>query len=189
MCPPVNAKTNPRLSQQLFFISSTRTTTHVKYNATRCFWDSHVPWRIQYRQSLRKLYQKQLHCKTQTWLPLICSNKIIWTVLCGLFCPLFKTAKWHQDVVVVDEHCATLPQVVRTARIRTNTVTEIFWNAWVISYGIAAYLLTNNGIQPVAIFFETLCNHFATKHLTTTEYDPQTNSQMERYNKPPYADC
>ena len=46
-----------------------------------------------------------------------------------------------------------------------------------------SYVLTDNGPQFAAKFFEAVCIINGIKHVFTTAYHPQTNGQVERFNK------
>lgn len=59
--------------------------------------------------------------------------------------PLPKTTEANQHVASIIYPHSKLRQAVLTAHITTDTLTKIFFNAWFISYGIPAYLLTDNG--------------------------------------------
>lgn len=60
---------------------------------------------------------------------------------------------------------------------------DLFIDHWIVPYGLPTYLLTDNRVQLTKKFFATLCTVLGVKDLATTAYDPQSNSQAERYNK------
>ena len=59
----------------------------------------------------------------------------------------------------------------------------MFLNHWVFPYGIPNTLLTDNGPQFIAEFFEFICAVIGIKRLAITAYHAQTNGQTERYNQ------
>ena len=50
-------------------------------------------------------------------------------------------------------------------------------------YGAPKYLLTDNGKQFAAKFFDSVCGLLGVRHYFTAFYHPQTNGQTERFNK------
>lgn len=62
-------------------------------------------------------------------------------------------------------------------------VAQAFLDHWVFAYGAPKYVLTNNGPQFVAKFFDAICTMIGITHFCTTAYHPQTNDQTERFNK------
>jgi transposase InsO family protein len=55
--------------------------------------------------------------------------------------------------------------------------------AWVFSYVPPRYLLTDNGAQFAAKFFLPVCRELGSEKVFTTAYHPQTNGQVERFNR------
>lgn len=51
------------------------------------------------------------------------------------------------------------------------------------SYGPPDTLLTDNGPQLVSVYFRGFCRMLGIHHLTSTAYHPQTQGQVERYNR------
>ena len=49
-------------------------------------------------------------------------------------------------------------------------------------YGAPQYVLTDNGPQFAAKFFDSVCALLGIRHYLTTAYHPQTNGQTERFN-------
>lgn len=54
---------------------------------------------------------------------------------------------------------------------------------WIISYGIANHVLTENRRQSVSKFFESPCPFLRTKHLASTACHTQMNGEAERSNR------
>ena len=57
-----------------------------------------------------------------------------------------------------------------------------FLDNWVYVYGAPWYVLTENGSQFAAIFFDAVCAFCGVRHYLTTAYHPQLNGQTERFN-------
>lgn len=66
--------------------------------------------------------------------------------------------------------------------IEATQCSEAFTTTYIIFYGFPKLILTDNQPQLVAKFFAARCKTMRLKHLTTTFYHPDTNSQTERYN-------
>jgi transposase InsO family protein len=70
--------------------------------------------------------------------------------------------------------------------MRTNTalaVAKAFCTHWVLSYGPPSYLLSKNGTQFTAKFFLEVFRELGIARVFTTAYHPQTNGQVERFNR------
>jgi transposase InsO family protein len=62
-------------------------------------------------------------------------------------------------------------------------VAQAFCDHWVSVYGPPVSLLTDNGPQIAVKFFQDACAELGIKKVFTTSYHPQTNEQVERYNR------
>ena len=58
-----------------------------------------------------------------------------------------------------------------------------FAEHWVFKYGAPKTLLSDNGPQFVAHFFQRVCNILHVTNNFTTTYHPQTNGQVEIFNR------
>jgi len=67
--------------------------------------------------------------------------------------------------------------------IKTHDVAVAFVNDWVFKYGAPDSLVSDNGSQFVADFFQRVCSLLRVSNLFTTTYHPQTNGQAERFNR------
>jgi hypothetical protein len=54
---------------------------------------------------------------------------------------------------------------------------------WVYTYGAPQHVLTDNGPQFTAKFFHAVCRELGIEKVFTTAYHPQTNGQVERFNR------
>jgi hypothetical protein len=74
----------------------------------------------------------------------------------------------------------------KTVPLRTVTalsVARALCDRWAYVYETPVSLLTDNGPQFTAKFFQTVCDELEIKKVFTTAYHPQTNGQVERYNR------
>jgi len=64
-----------------------------------------------------------------------------------------------------------------------NTVADAIFDKWLCRYGIPIDVVTDNGREFCAALTERLLKKSGATHLTTTPYHPQTNAQVEIFNK------
>ena len=86
-------------------------------------------------------------------------------------------------MLVISDRFTKLTQVVPLKRITAYDVAFAFVEHWVFKYGAPATLLSDNGSQFVAHFFRRVCNILQAHNIFTTTYHPQTNGQVERFNR------
>jgi transposase InsO family protein len=97
--------------------------------------------------------------------------------------PLQKTEHGNRFLLVISDRFSKL---IRTVHMRTITalgVAKAFCDAWVFSYGPPRYFLTDNGTQFNAKFFLSVCRELGIAKIFATAYHPQTNGQVERFNR------
>lgn len=58
-----------------------------------------------------------------------------------------------------------------------------FWNTWVYEYGLKKTLLSDNGKQFTSKLFQSLCPLLEITNVFTSPYHPQTNGELELYNR------
>lgn len=73
---------------------------------------------------------------------------------------------------------------MHTFKATSTYVAKLFFDHWLIPFGILTYLLMDNGKQCSSKFIATILSHSVLKHLRTTAYHLQTNCQAERCNMP-----
>ena len=69
------------------------------------------------------------------------------------------------------------------ASISAEAVAKAFASQWVFVYGPPSAILSDNGKQFAANFFQALCRTLGTKNVYTTTYNPKCNGQAERFNR------
>ena len=67
--------------------------------------------------------------------------------------------------------------------ITADAVVRAFCEAWVFKFGPPALLLSDNGGQFTSKFFQHVGKILGVRQLFTTAYYPQTNGQVERFNR------
>ena len=76
-----------------------------------------------------------------------------------------------------------LTQVIPLRRIDAYTVAVAFVEAWIFKYGPPKTLISDTGKQFAAKFFQAVCSLLGLSNIFTSTYPPQTNGQIERYNR------
>ena len=97
--------------------------------------------------------------------------------------PLPKGAGGFMYLLVIVDRFTKLTQVVPLRRITAYDVAVGFVNEWVFKYGPPQSLLSDNGSQFVAHFFQKVCQLLGINSAFTTAYHPQSNGQVERFNR------
>ena len=97
--------------------------------------------------------------------------------------PLTKTKKGNRFLFVITDRFTKLTQVIPLRRIDGYTVAVAFVEAWIMKYGPPKTLISDNGKQFAAKFFQALCSVLGLSNIFTSLYHPQTNGQVERYNR------
>jgi transposase InsO family protein len=97
--------------------------------------------------------------------------------------PLSKMEHGYRFLLII---CDRFSKFSRTVPLRTITaigVAKAFCDAWVFTYRTPRYLLTENETQFNAKVFLAVCRVLGIAKIFTTAYNPQTNVQVERFNK------
>ena len=97
--------------------------------------------------------------------------------------PLPKTKTGKRFLLVITDRFKKLTQVVALRTTTAYTVATAFCDAWVFKYGVPRSLLSDNGPQFNANFFQSVCRVLGITNLYTSAYHPQTNGQVERWNR------
>lgn len=60
-------------------------------------------------------------------------------------------------------------------------VADVFFDSWIVPYGILAYVLADSEVQLTSKLFATLCTMLCEEHITTAACHPQINALVYRY--------
>ena len=97
--------------------------------------------------------------------------------------PLVRTARGNRYLLVISDRYTKLTRTVPLPRVTASVVARAFATHWLFTYGPPALLLSDNGKQFVSRLFVNLCRIVGTENAFTTTYHPQTNGQVERFNR------
>jgi transposase InsO family protein len=97
--------------------------------------------------------------------------------------PLPKTDHGNRFLLVLTDRFSKLTRTVPLRTTSAFVVAKAFCDHWVFVYGPPRYVLTDNGPQFTAKFFLAVCRELGIDKVFTTAYHPQTNGQVERFNR------
>eukprot|EP00170_Pyropia_yezoensis_P001001 contig_4663_g1005 len=105
------------------------------------------------------------------------------SVAMDLLGPLPTSENGYTTILVI---CDRFTKLVRAMTLKGTTALEVasaFIKHWVAAYGIPDSTLTDNGPQFAAVYFQGGTGLLGIATNYTSPYHPQTNGQVERYNK------
>ena len=97
--------------------------------------------------------------------------------------PLPRSFNGNKYLVVITDRYSKLVQTVPLRTINAWNVAKVFCDHWVFVFGRPKYVLSDNGGQCISKFFQSVRNILGTPNLFTTASHPQTNGQVERFNR------
>lgn len=121
--------------------------------------------------------------KSQTKLQLFPATAPFEELAIDLVGPLPKTRNGKKHILVITDRYSKLSRATAMAQVTAPYIASVMLNTWIFPYGIPDSILTDNGPQFIADFFEHLCAILGVKRVPITAYHAQTNGQTERYNQ------
>lgn len=121
--------------------------------------------------------------KRTSFLKLFPASEPLEYVAVDILGPLPKTEHGNRFLLVMTDRFSKLTRTVPLRSISAFTVAKAFCDQWVFVYGAPRYVLTDNGTQFTAKFFLAVCRELGIGKVFTTAYHPQTNGQVERFNR------
>ena len=97
--------------------------------------------------------------------------------------PLPVTEEGNQYLLVICDRFTKLTRAIPLAEITAMSVVSAFLDHWVAAYGIPDSTLSDNGPQFASVLFQGVLDMLGVKANYATPYHPQTNGQVERFNK------
>ena len=104
-------------------------------------------------------------------------------VAIDLLGPLPTSNKGNKHLLVISCRFSKLIQLVPLRTITAYNVAVAFTTHWVFKYGPPKTLLSDNGSQFASRLFQAVCLELGTRNMFTSAYHPQTNGQVERFNR------
>jgi len=100
-----------------------------------------------------------------------------------IFGPILATKAGNRFILVINDRFSKLTKCVALRRITAISVASAIIDAWVACYGPPDRILSDQGPQFMPNFFIAVMKVLGTETVRTTAYHPQTNGQVERYNR------
>ena len=97
--------------------------------------------------------------------------------------PPTKTKKGRRFLLLITDRFMKRTQVIPLRRIDACTVTVAFVEARIFKDGPPKTLISDNGKQFAAKFFQAVCSLLGLFNIFTSTYHQQTNGQVERRNR------
>jgi transposase InsO family protein len=99
-----------------------------------------------------------------------------------LFGPLMSHTP-NRYVLVITDAFSKYTELVPIADKEAKTVAQAFINRWLLRYGSPLQVVTDGGKEFVNSLAKEMYEIIDTLHSTTSPYHPQTNGQVESFNK------
>jgi transposase InsO family protein len=97
--------------------------------------------------------------------------------------PLPRTKHGNRFLLAISDRFSKVTKTVPLRTVTALSVARAFCDHWAYAYLPPLSLLTDSGPQFTAKFFLDVCAELGIKQIFTTAYHPQTNGQVERYNR------
>jgi len=97
--------------------------------------------------------------------------------------PLPRTAAGNEHLLVIVDRFSEMTRAIFRQRIDVATITTAFLDHWVAAYGPPATVLSDHGPQFRSTLFQGVGSLLGVSNRYSTTYHPQTNCQVERYNR------
>jgi len=97
--------------------------------------------------------------------------------------PLTTSRGGHKHELVIGDQCTKLTRAIPLRDATALTVSSGFTDTWVAAYGIPDSVLTDNGPQFASVYYQGILGLLGIASNYTSPYHPQTNGQVERYNR------
>jgi transposase InsO family protein len=97
--------------------------------------------------------------------------------------PLPKTVHGNRYLLVITDRFSKLTRTIPVRTTNALAVAKAFCAHWVFAYGPPKFLPSDNGPQFVAKFFLKVCRELSIAKVFTTAHSPQTDGQVERFNR------
>ena len=88
-----------------------------------------------------------------------------------------------KNVLVITDHFIRYALVVVTKDQTTKTVTNVFYECFIVVFGVPMRLLSDRGANLTATLVEELCATFGIQKCCTTTYHAQCNGQVEHFHQ------
>ena len=88
-----------------------------------------------------------------------------------------------KNVLVMTDHFTRYAHAVVTKDQMAKMVAKVFYEHFIVIFGVPAKLLSNRGVNFMYTLVEELCSAFGIQKCRTTAYHAQCNGQVERFHQ------
>ena len=122
--------------------------------------------------------------KHATHLSLFSAQAPLEYVAIDILGPLPKTTYGHRYLLCITDRYSKMVRTIPLKNITAAIVAKAFCEHWVFHYStIGPQPISDNGGQFTAKFFQDVCAILGIQKLFSAAYHPQTNGQVERFNR------
>jgi transposase InsO family protein len=101
--------------------------------------------------------------------------------------PLPRSKHGNRVLLVISDHYSKVTKTIPLRTVTALSIARAFCDHCGYVYGPPVSLLTDNGPQFTAKFFQAVFGKLGIQKVFTTAYHPQTNGQVERYDRTIFA--
>ena len=159
--------------------------TRMYYNVRRLYYWTHMAakifatvWNCTTCAKNRHKLRKQTNP-----LKLFPATKPLASLCIDMLGPLTKSKRRYVFLLVITDRFTKLTRVIPLRKITAYNVTVAFFEHWIFPYGPPECVISDNEKQCAAKFFQAVCEQLGISNVFTSTYHPQTNGQVERYNR------
>ena len=100
-----------------------------------------------------------------------------------LFGPLANSERKNNFILVMTDAFSKMCELVAIPNKEAKTVADALFDTWICRYGTPYEIVTDNGKEFCNQISNKLFSRLQILHSTTTPYHPQSNSQVETFNR------
>ena len=104
-------------------------------------------------------------------------------LVCMDFLTLETSKGGYQHILVITDHFTRYAQAIPTKNMTAKTTAEVFFNNFVVHYGIPKRIHSDQGANFESRLLKELCNILGVEKSRTTSYHPMGNGMCERFNR------
>ena len=159
--------------------------TRMYYNVRRTYYWPHMAADIFATvRNCTTCAKKRLKLRKRTNpLKLFPARKPLASLCIDILGSLTKSKRGYVFLLVITDRFTKLTRVVPLRKITAYNVAVAFVEHWVFSFGPLECVISDNGKQFAAKFFQAVCELLGISNVFTSTYHLQKNGQVERYNR------
>jgi hypothetical protein len=97
--------------------------------------------------------------------------------------PLPRSDKGNKYLLVISDYFTKWAEAFPMKNMEAETVTDKLIQGFITKFGVPRQIHTDQGRQFESLLFQELCRKFNIKKTRTTAYHPQSDGQVERFNR------